>query len=288
MSNISFDLSEKVESRFVKALHSLKDVSEPLDIPFFVVGAFARDLLLEGCYNIKSPRITQDIDLGVLVTDWNQYKTLSKTLIDSREFVKEKEKQRYRFESVMLDILPFGPIADEYKRISWPPEHEIFLNILGFIEAYRSSITVLLCRNTGLTVRIPLLSGLALLKIISWKDRYPDRKTDAEDLLFLMQHYEEAGNRDRLFDDEQSLLMEEEFDMTIAGIRLLGRDIARISNRETLERIMEILEEETGDQSRYNLVADMLSGYSMQETEFEEILYRLSKLNEGLRDRTSM
>jgi hypothetical protein len=41
-----------------------------------------------------------------------------------------------------------------------------------------------------------------------------------------LDHYAEAGNIDRLFDDESELLNQEEFDQTLAGIRLLGRDMA--------------------------------------------------------------
>ena len=31
---------------------------------------------------------------------------------------------------------PFGPITDENKKISWPPEHEIIMSLVGFEEAY--------------------------------------------------------------------------------------------------------------------------------------------------------
>jgi predicted nucleotidyltransferase len=43
---------------------------------------------------------------------------------------------------VLVDIIPFGPIPDENKRISWPPEHETIMGIIGFEEAYECSITV--------------------------------------------------------------------------------------------------------------------------------------------------
>jgi predicted nucleotidyltransferase len=32
------------------------------------------------------------------------------------------------------------------------------------------------------------------MKLISWKEKYPTRKRDAEDFLFIMNKYDEAGN----------------------------------------------------------------------------------------------
>ncbi|GAH89019.1 unnamed protein product, partial [marine sediment metagenome] len=116
----------------------------------------------------------------------------------------------------------------------------------------------------------------------SWKEMYPDRKTDAEDLLFIMKNYEDAGNEERLYSQALSLLEEEDFDTRLAGIRLLGMDIAKISNPQTLKAVKEILEGETGEQSRYRLVEDMISGISMYSDQFDEILNYVEKLKEGI------
>jgi predicted nucleotidyltransferase len=47
-----------------------------------------------------------------------------------------------------------------------------------------------------------------------------------------MNKYEEAGNTERLYEEELSLLQEENFDTKLAGTRLLGRDMAKISDQE--------------------------------------------------------
>ena len=65
MNNILFNLSGKIEKPIVNALYTLKKVADSLNIPFFVVGASARDLILKHCYGIEPPRKTGDIDLGV-------------------------------------------------------------------------------------------------------------------------------------------------------------------------------------------------------------------------------
>ena len=65
-----FDLSEKIDKKIVEALRTVKDAADTLGISFFVVGASARDIILQQCYGIEPPRRTIDIDLGVEVESW--------------------------------------------------------------------------------------------------------------------------------------------------------------------------------------------------------------------------
>lgn len=286
MSNILFDLSGKIEQKTVEALSALKSVADSLKISFFVVGASARDFILEHCYGIKPRRMTKDIDLGVEVASWEQFRQLTESLMATGKFSADKKEpqRRFHFDSVLIDILPFGAITDERRRISWPPEHEIFMSMVGFKEAYESSITVRLNTNPELDIKLPALPGLAIMKIISWKEKYPERKKDAEDLLLVMHKYEEAGNIDRLYEKEQELLQEENFDTRLAGIRLLGRDMARISDPDTLRIVRNILDGETGEQSQYRLVSDMLRGTHAIEEKFDYILLQLEKLRLGINE----
>ena len=283
MSSILFNLSGKIDQHTVEALSIVKKVADSLNIPFFVVGASARDYILKHCYGIEPPRMTRDIDLGVEVASWEQFNQLKESLIATGKFSPgKKEPQRFLFDSVIVDIVPFGPIADKDKRISWPPEHEIFMSMLGFKEAYEYSITVRLSSDPELDIKLPTLPGLALMKVISWKEKYPERKRDAEDLLLIMQKYEYAGNFDRLYAEEQDLLQEEIFDTRLAGIRLLGRDMARIADPDTLRTVKTILDSETGERPRYRLVADMIRSSLMFDANFEHILLQVEKLRQGI------
>lgn len=282
MSNISFDLSGKIDQPIVEALSVLKTVADSLDIQFFIVGASARDIVLEYCYGIDVPRMTRDIDLGVKVGDWEQFKKLENSLIATGKFLHDKKaQQRFYFNSIIIDVIPFGPIADKHVRLSWPPEHEIFMSLSGFKEAYESSMTVRLSSVPVLDIRVPTLAGLAILKLISWKEKYPERRKDAEDLLLIMNKYEIAGNLDRLYGDKQGLLQEEDFDTTPAGIRLLGEDMAAIADPDTLEAVRQILEAEMEPQSQHRLAKDMALGASIFDSKFEEIIHKLEKLRRG-------
>ena len=278
MSNISFDISGKIETSYIDALLAIKEIANLLNIPFFIVGATARDFLLDYLHNIKAPRMTTDIDLGVKVPDWKKFKVLTDSLLADRKFTKDKEKQRYIYNDILIDIVPFGDISDENKNVKWPPEHEIILSTLGFDEAYEFSVLFKLSSDPLLEVRVPTIPRLAIMKLISWDEKYPDRTRDAEDLLFIMENYVDVIDQDYLYDKEATLLEEEGFDNQIAGIRLLGRDIAKISNTDTLDKIKEILSIETAEQSHYRLIYNMVNVHN----DFDKLLFLLSKLKEGI------
>ena len=216
------------------------------------------------------------------VASWEQFKTLFESLISTGQFSPTPERQRLRCGTVLIDILPFGPITDEDKKISWPPEHEIIMSMVGFEEAYEHSITVRVSSGPDLDIKLATLPGLAIMKLVSWKEKYPDRKRDAEDLFLIMNKYEEAGNTERLYEEDLSLLQEENFDTKVAGTRLLGRDMAKISDPRTIQIIKGILDAETEEMGQYKLIRDMIMEAGIPDLRFDEILAQLGKLKQGI------
>jgi predicted nucleotidyltransferase len=97
-----------------------------------------------------------------------------------------------------------------------------------------------------------------------------------------MNKYEEAGNSERLYEGELPLLQEDGFDTKLAGIRLLGRDMARISNPATFRIIKGILDAETEEMGQYKLITDMIRETGISDTRFDEILLQLEKLKQGI------
>ncbi len=279
MKNILFNLSGKIDQQKVEALLAIQTEADSLNIVFFVVGAFARDIVLKHCYGISAHRRTGDIDLGINVADWEQFYKLTDSLISTGKFSRTKEPQRYLFDCTPIDIVPFGAIADDQERIGWPPERKIFMSIMGFKEAFENSIIVRLNSDPELDVKVPTLPGLAVMKLISWKEKYPERAKDADDLLFIMHEYEQAGNFDRLYNNELHLLEEEGFDTRLASIRLLGRDMATIVNKKTAKTVRSILDAETRPPN--NLIISMIREKLEFNSNFDTINIQLEKLKQG-------
>jgi len=285
MTKSLLDLSRTIDRFTVELLETIANVAESLNLHFFVVGAMARDIILLEGYGIQTGRATQDIDLGVQMSNWDSYERLREGLIATGKFRRDK-KQAQRLESgesYPIDIIPFGAIAEPDDCLSWPPEHDTTMSTLGFEEAYNNSINVRMRTDPVLNIKFVSLPGLALLKIISWNDNQFRSGKDAHDLLLLMRTYLDAGNQERLWHEEGDLVGED-FDYVRAGSRLLGRDIAKILSPDIKEAVVKILDKETGEQSQYRLVENMMDKGS-ESSDFEEALQLLEDLKAGILER---
>lgn len=193
------NLSGKIDNLTIAILSAIARVADLLSIPFFVIGATARDIILTHGYNLRTIRATMDIDFGIQVSDWDQYKKLKECLLSSVAFTPGKKPHRFMYEgTISVDVIPFGAIAEPSHVISWPPDHETKMSALGFEEAYNCSQIVRLRSKPVLDVRFATPCGLALMKLISWSASYPQRDRDAKDMLFLLKTYIDAGNKQRL------------------------------------------------------------------------------------------
>jgi len=289
MKEKSLDLSGKTEPFAVELFRIIAEIAESIGTPFFVVGATARDMIFEYGYGIEPARATRDIDLAVQVPGWDHYAKLRDELIQTGKFESAREAQRLKYmKTVAIDMIPFGAIAGPGGSFSWPPDHDVEMNTIGFEESYQHSLTVRVGRNPDLLIRFASPAGLALMKLVSWSEGRPERNKDAKDLGFLMRKHIEAGNEDRLFEEESDLIGiladRGEFDYLKASARLLGRDISAMARPKTRERLLYILERETGEKDRYRLVEEMMDAYVPSLSDFEENLALLEELMAGLQE----
>jgi len=283
MKNILVDLSGKISETSVSILREIEEVSTRLDIPFFVVGAFARDIILEHQFDIKTRRATLDIDIGVFISEWDQFETLKDELIRSARFSPSKQKQRLIYDdNFPLDIIPFGRIEDENGSITWPPDHEIRMSIFGFQECFQHTLSVKLSSHPELIVKMVSLAGLALLKLISWDDDPERRSKNAPDLFLIMRHYLDAGNLDRLFDEGIDIIEEDSYDYDIASARFLGRDIVKISIPATKAKLIEILEREANSKQGHKIALNIIQSDFYRSESYERIVEHFNSLLKGL------
>ena len=284
MSKTLYDLSGKIDPSTIEALVEIARVAAGLNLGFFIVGATARDILMEHVHNIRAPRMTKDIDIAVCVADWSEYKALTEGLVATGRFAKRAQVQRYDFGGASIDIIPFGDISGRENRVSWPPDHETVMSTAGLRDNYEHAITCRLSHSPVLDVKVAPIPGLAILKLLAWNEGYPEREKDAQDLLFLLRTYQRAGVEDRLYDQEADMLMEEGFDNERAGIRLLGRDMAAMSNLATGEAIKAILGRETDESSDFRLVNQM----SRDIDNADHLISNLEKLKQGFNERLGL
>lgn len=288
MSRNLLDLSGKIDPLTIELFETIKRLADSRGIKFFVVGASARDMILEYGYGIQTKRATMDIDLGVQVSNWGQYEKLIQGLIDTANFEQDRQEQRLKFKNILLmDVIPFGEIAEPEHSFNWPSEDGNEMNTLGFSESFEDAILARLRNSPVLEIKLTSLAGLAIMKIIAWYDN-PARGRDAQDLSLILHNYLYAGNEERIFDEENDI-----FDKikknpgdyhNNAGARLLGRDIAKIATPESKKKIIEILKKETGNKERYKLVEAMASTYIKSGHDFEDNIELLEQVKFGILD----
>ncbi len=245
MMNTYIDISDKFDNQFlIEVLEEVDKATGMLGIPFFIVGATARDLVLEYGFGFNPGRATADVDIGVRVTSWDDFNRLKMELSAGDKFREIGNKCRMVHENgTPVDLLPFGLNSLGTGIVEWPPHDGEELNMNGFAEAFECSIEVCIRSDPELVVKVASPAGLVILKLLAWNDRKPETR-DAIDLGYLVKDYLDLGNRERLFNEHEELVQVDEFDYQVAGARLLGRDLAQACNRETRELLVKILESE--------------------------------------------
>lgn len=247
---MSLDLSAKIElrglARVVRALHA---VAAPLGVEFFLMGAAARDLVLQHAYGIQMRRATEDVDFAVMVRDWNAYDALRTALIRGGEFSARPgpATHRLRYASGLpLDIVPFGGIERQDRTFAWPPDHSTVFECFGMAEAFAASNSVEL--PEGVQLKVAPVPAQVVLKLAAWRDRmhtHPGR--DSSDLFLFLRHYMDLGNFDRATTEHRDLFEADDFDYAEAGARLLARDMARLFGPSGIERVLSILTPEVDE-----------------------------------------
>lgn len=277
------NISERIDSVTVAIYEIVTTIAEQNNIKFFVVGAAARDMVLHYGYGIEIRRATRDIDFAVKISNWEEFDTIKQLLVASGEFTETRVKHRliYR-KNIEVDIVPFGEIMEPDSTISWPPKHEIIMNVLGFEEAYDDAILVRIRDNPELDIRVASPQSMAVLKLLAWNDRAKINSKDALDLKYIMSVYLDAGNHERLH-DEHADLVDDDFDYVITGARLLGRDMAKLLGHESLAVVKDLIAQQTQEQDKYSLVEDMMCGDLADD--FEANLSLLKSLSKGLSDK---
>lgn len=238
-------LSLKIDPLQRVALQAVDAAAQAAGADWFVAGATARDWLLQDMYGIDTLRATRDVDFGIAVRDWDAFQRVREAISGGGEFLPDpRAAHRLNHRQVAgfhIDLVPFGPLAGAEGEIAWPPDQALVMDVTGFEEAFDASMRIAL--DDGFVVRVASLPALALMKLFAWRDRRHEAvHKDAWDLRLLLTRYEEAGNRDRIYDE--GVMAIEDFDAARAAARLLGRDVAGLLRPRSRAALLLLLDAE--------------------------------------------
>lgn len=237
----------------VELLRKLTDSFNKMDREFYVIGATARDIIMQQLLDTESRRRTRDLDIAIAIPDWNTFEQVKQNLI-ADGFEKSRDmQQRFYYGEYELDIVPYGVIAKEDDNIYWPPEEVIAMSVKGFDEVLSEAITVSI--DDEFKIKIASLHGLFLLKFNAWLDRNAKTSKDAEDMSFILSNYFMA-NLDR--EIHQEVYDWENFDEYIVGGYWLAYDLVALLDTRQLCYYKEVIEGELVKEEESRLINQMI------------------------------
>jgi predicted nucleotidyltransferase len=171
-------------------MREVDTVAKDLCLPYFLVGAMARDVLLGHVFGLNPGRATRDVDVAFALAGWEQFRQLQDRLISGGRFVAVRDvvhRLLFRLDGgdqrCLVDLIPFGGVEHLVHTIAWPPDMQVIMHVAGYGDALQ---TVLLVQvEQGLLVRVASLPGLAMLKLFAWQEQGLEDARDATDLVTL-------------------------------------------------------------------------------------------------------
>lgn len=243
-NRLSISPERPVDPVTFNALNLIDKLLRGAKIPYMLVGATARDLLLYNVFGQAVTRATYDLDFAVLVDSWDQFTSVKRLFLDTPGFTdRGRIAQRLHYQptgalfETVIDIIPFGKLESTDRTIAWPPDADVVMNVAAFSDVFESSVAVQV--GPDLSITVASLPGITVLKLFAWLDRHEER--DAQDIRRLMETYTYAGNVDRLYEEEADELARLDFDTSLAGSYLLGKDARRITDMNVRNRLWEAL-----------------------------------------------
>ncbi|VAW78978.1 hypothetical protein MNBD_GAMMA12-3248 [hydrothermal vent metagenome] len=243
MTSTLLNIAGKIDSQTVKLFESVCLVTSELALPYVVVGATARDLILHHGHGANIQRATSDIDFAIEVSDWESFALLTNSLC-RKGFKPSKVPQRLLSpDNIPVDIVPFGRIEDPEASIAWPPDGDVVMSVLGFQEACDHAERVRIHNAPVIDIRVATPPGMILLKLIAWIDRAVDmRIKDAKDIAYLLSTYEKiSAVVDAGYDDSNIVHMESyDWDVTQTCSFILGQHAKSIAGKATRKEIVKL------------------------------------------------
>jgi predicted nucleotidyltransferase len=170
--------------------------------------------------------------------------------------------------------------SDRPLDIAWPPDREVVMNVAGFQDAFEAAVTVQF--EADLSIRVVSLPGLAVLKLLAWSDRGTVDSRDARDLATLLRSYADAGNNDRLYEAEFDAMEAADFNLELAGARLLGRDARLVASENVRAQVLDLLRDSTRRTRLATAMATVWSSVENVDSAVEKFLEQFQGGLQGL------
>ncbi len=180
-------------------LGSLERGLERFGIDYYLVGAVSRDVWMTGINNIAPKRTTRDVDFAVFINERGIYEKLREYLITTEGFNPNHENAFVLIwqDGTQVDLLPFGAIEDDNRRVTVQGTGYTSVHVDGFLEVYEQQLPEVELGGVH-RFKFCTLPGIVLLKLIAWDDRPESRRSDILDISHILAHFFDIYSGDNL------------------------------------------------------------------------------------------
>lgn len=253
----------QVEENFFEMLASFSEAAEAENVPWLIVGATARALLLEKIFGWPKGIATEDTDFAVQVNNWAHYDALCSRLSQQGVF-KPLQHPTKRFASahdLLVDLIPYGGVETGIKQVYWPPNNDELMTVRGFDRAQKDAIIVTV--NNKLNVPVISPRGLCALKLFAWEERHTQHPgRDTKDLAYLFQNIEHLYPANLLHTEHQDAMEANDYDIEMAAMHQFGESVKDLLEPEENEFLTSFLCSEVSQEDDSKLVRELHQHYS--------------------------
>lgn len=270
-----------VDDALFKVLSLFSNAAEQVGVPWLVIGATARVMLLEKAYGLPAGLATQDVDFAVQVGDLNHYQQLREIILKDNS-IETGRPATHRFqidEGMIFDLVPYGGVENETKQIVWPPDNDVVMSVRGFSGASANAVPVKV--NDKIVVPVVSPQGLCALKLFSWSERHTEQPgRDAKDIAYIIRHIESLYPPKKLYDEYESSIEAADYVIPLAGVFQLGKDIAIMLQDEERVFLSTLVKDELSKQSDSALCRELYKYSNMNS--LDETLKALDSFYSGM------
>jgi len=269
------------KEELIELFKVLEEAFLKFNIDYYIIGALARDIIITGKYDIIIPRKTLDVDIAVMIPEYEIFEELKKQLI-YRGF-NEHKTLGYRLfykDIIILDLLPFGGIENSENIVKIYGKELSSLSVLGLNEIKNHTEIIEYSENKSF--KVTTLPAICILKLISWNDKPTERIRDIDDFTFILSKYSDIY-MDTIFNNHYDLV-NGVWEPDIISARVLGRDIGDVllETPKLKDKILNILTAHSKDEFTSSL-AILMCSYNKKYV--EENFNILKELLTGIKER---
>ena len=264
-------------------LTDLEEGFAKFGLDYYLVGATARDVWISGIYFKRPGRATKDVDFAVLINDKGVYEQLKAYFINEKGFQPSAENAFVLIykERMQVDLLPFGAIEDEDRKVTVEGTGYTTVHVPGFAEIYSAGLPEMDLEGKH-QFKFCTLPGIVILKLLAWNDRPEKRRDDILDISDILHHYfSMQGNE--IWENHFDLFTGDNTDLLHVAARVMGREMRKIVIKDDalFQLIDGILERNSADVDHSDIGAIMTEYFN---NTVQENVTMISEIRKGLLD----